>query len=142
VFDCELAATAESLVAAFDWAARNHVDLVNLSLGTKNPVHEHVLAEAVARLRATGAQIVAAGEDEGVRWLPGVLNGVWSVTLDWSLPREEVRVHQAPDGRLTFRASGFPRPIPGVPPERNLHGLSFAVANATGMLAALLTRAR
>ena len=25
-----------------------------------------------------------------------------------------------------FRASGFPRGIPGVPPERNLHGISFA----------------
>jgi hypothetical protein len=36
------------------------------------------------------------------------------------------------------RASGFPRPIPGVPPERNLKGLSFAVANATGLLAVAL----
>ena len=32
-------------------------------------------------------------------------------------------------------ASGFPRPIPGVPPERNLSGISFAVANVTGFLA-------
>jgi hypothetical protein len=29
----------------------------------------------------------------------------------------------------------LPRPIPGVPVERNLSGLSFAVANATGFLA-------
>jgi hypothetical protein len=31
--------------------------------------------------------------------------------------------------------SGYPRPVPGVPPERNLKGISFAVANVTGLLA-------
>jgi len=36
------------------------------------------------------------------------------------------------------RASGYPRPIPGVPNSRNLNGISFAVANTTGVLAALL----
>ena len=40
-----------------------------------------------------------------------------------------------PDGSVRLRASGYPRPIPGVPPERNLKGLSFAVANASGFLA-------
>jgi hypothetical protein len=39
-----------------------------------------------------------------------------------------------------LRASGFPRPIPGVPPENNLKGLSFAVANATGVIAGRLAR--
>jgi hypothetical protein len=37
-----------------------------------------------------------------------------------------------------FRATGFPRPIPGVPPARNLKGLSFAVANVSGTVARLL----
>ncbi len=44
------------------------------------------------------------------------------------------------DGAVTFRASGFPRPIPGVAPEKNLKGLSFAVANTTGVVAGLLAR--
>ena len=38
-------------------------------------------------------------------------------------------------GDVVCRASGFPRPVPGVPPERNLKGTSFAVANVTGVLA-------
>jgi hypothetical protein len=42
--------------------------------------------------------------------------------------------------RLSFVAPGFPRPIPGVPPDKNLKGLSFAVANVTGLLAALFGR--
>ncbi len=34
-----------------------------------------------------------------------------------------------------FYASPYPRPIPGVPVERNLQGASFAVANMTGFIA-------
>ena len=37
-----------------------------------------------------------------------------------------------------FRASAYPRSIPGVPRERNLSGVSFAVANVTGFLARML----
>jgi len=39
------------------------------------------------------------------------------------------------DARPTFFASGYPRSIPGVPQERNLNGVSFAVANMTGFVA-------
>jgi len=39
------------------------------------------------------------------------------------------------NGTTVYRASGWPRPIPGVPPLRNLNGISFAVANVTGILA-------
>jgi hypothetical protein len=37
--------------------------------------------------------------------------------------------------QLIVRASPLPRPIAGVPPERNVRGISFAVANASGFLA-------
>ncbi|HMA22912.1 MAG TPA: hypothetical protein VKP00_02930, partial [Gemmatimonadaceae bacterium] len=40
-----------------------------------------------------------------------------------------------PVGVSRFSASPYPRPIPGVPQERNLAGVSFAVANVTGFLA-------
>ena len=138
VFDRELAATAEALVAACHWAARHGIHIVNMSLGTQNADHEGALSDAVVRLRDTGAMVVAAGEQDGVRWLPGALPDVLGVTLDWSLPREDVRLTRNADGRLLFRASGYPRPIPGVPAEKNIKGLSFAVANATGLLAAIL----
>ena len=135
VFDRELAATGTALVAACRRALRERADLVNLSLGTTNPEHAAALTEVVAELTSSGALIVAAGEQEGVRWLPGSLEGVCSVTLDWSLDRNEVR-STVEAGRISYRASGYPRPIPGVPVERNLKGLSFAVANVTGVLAA------
>ena len=47
------------------------------------------------------------------------------------------RSQQLCHGCLT-PAAGLPRPIPGVPPARNLHGASFAVANLTGFLARAL----
>ena len=40
-----------------------------------------------------------------------------------------------------FYASPYPRPIPGVPVERNLQGASFAVANMTGFVARALSNA-
>lgn len=140
VFDCELAATGVALVAACEWALREGAHLVNLSLGTLNTDHEPALAEVVRKLRAADAIVIAAGAQEGSRWLPGSLPGVWSVSLDWSILRDEAHVFFGADGSVTFRASGFPRPIPGVPPEKNLKGLSFAVANTTGVLAAILAR--
>jgi hypothetical protein len=42
-------------------------------------------------------------------------------------------------GTVRCSASGYPRPIEGVPVERNLSGISFAVANVTGFLARLLS---
>ena len=77
---------------------------------------------------------VAASEMNGQPSLPGCLPGVISVNLDWDCPRETYRCAIA-DSEAVFLASGYPRPIPGAPPERNLNGISFAVANMAGFIA-------
>jgi subtilisin family serine protease len=138
VFDRRLETTAAALVTAIRWAVGRRAHLINLSLGTRTAAHADALGQVVREARASGAWVVAAGEHEGVRWLPGTLAGVVSVGLDWSLPRERCVVQVDEAGGVRVTASGFPRPIPGVPPERNLKGLSFAVANATGLLALAL----
>jgi subtilisin family serine protease len=143
VFDRELRATVAALEAAIDWAVQASVQVINLSLGTANPAHEPRLAAAVGRAVAAGVILVAAGPDGGTRWLPGSLPGALPVLLDWTCPRDEVRVSL--DSPVTthpriVRASGYPRPIPGVSPERNLKGISFAVANTTGLLCVHLSR--
>jgi len=116
--------------------------LINLSLGTSNQEHERVLLPAVERARTKRILLVAAFEDSGIRWLPGTLPGAAPVTLDWDCPRDEYRTSTLPDGRTLYHASGYPRPIPNVPPERNLKGISFAVANVTGLLARELSASR
>ena len=135
VFDRELAATGKALVAAIEQAIEHNADLINLSLGTTNRDHEAALASVVGEAKAAGIVVIAAGEQDGVRWLPGALPMVWPVLLDWSIAREECRVAMRAGAAPVFAASGYPRPIPGVPPERNLKGLSFAVANVTGLVA-------
>jgi hypothetical protein len=132
VFDRELAATGKALVAACEYALTLPAQIVNLSLGTQNPEHEPALTGVVKRLRESGAIVIAAGEQDGIRWLPGSIAGVWAVTLDWSVPRDTCRLDRLGQKGASFRATGFPRPIPGLPPEKNLKGLSFAVANVTG----------
>jgi subtilisin family serine protease len=136
VFDRELAATGKALVVAIEKAIEQRVQIINLSLGTQNRDHEPALTSVVQDAAHAGAIVIAAGEQDGVRWLPGALPGVWPVMLDWTVPREECRVQLRSGAAPVFYASGFPRPIPGVPPERNLKGLSFAVANVTGLVAA------
>ena len=139
VFDRTLSASIDTLIAGIDAAWRRGADLVNLSLGTANPAHGAALRAAADRAAAAGALIVSAGRDGGVPYLPGTLDGVLAVELDWTCPRLTVETGADPDGRPVCRASGYPRPAPGVPPERNLKGLSFAVANVTGVLARALT---
>ena len=134
VFDRTLSTQITSLVRAIDWAADAGMHLANLSLGTSRPEHEDVLRAAIERAAACGLFIVAARDDEGVRWLPGSLPGVIPVQLDRTCPRDMHRVLEV-EGSTVFRASGFARPIDGVPPERNLNGISFAVANMTGAIA-------
>jgi subtilisin family serine protease len=138
VFDRDLSTTGAALVAACEYARSLDAHIVNLSLGTQNPDHEAALVDVVGRLHDSGSLVVAAGEQGGIRWLPGALPGVWAVTLDWTVPRETVRIDRVNHHGAAFRASGFPRPIPGVPPERNLQGVSFAVANVTGVVASLI----
>ena len=139
VFDRELSATGAALVSACDCAIESGAQIVNLSLGTQNAEHEPALRDAIERARGAGAVVIAAGPQDGVRWLPGALDGVWAVTLDWMVPRDRCSLERLNAHGASFRASGYPRPIPGVPPERNLKGLSFAVANVTGIVARVMT---
>lgn len=142
VFDRRLSTSIETLVRAIEWCARNRMRLVNLSLGTQNMDHAAKLQGAVDTALASGALVIAALEDDGIRWLPGALPGVLPVKLDWTCERDCYRTESLADGRMVYKASGYPRPAPGVPPERNLKGISFAVANVTGLLAGELIDGR
>jgi len=138
IFDRELATTASGLAEAIEWAAGEKVDLINLSLGTTNPAHAARLQRALDLTRAAGAAVVAAADQGGIPSLPGSLQPVIAVAADWESPRHQLTVEAASADVIRLKASPYPRPIPGVPPERNLRGVSFAVANATGLIAAQL----
>ena len=135
VFDRQLATNVAVLADAIVWSADAGAQLINLSLGTSNFAHAERLTDAVAHAAARGALVVSARRSDDVEWLPGSLSGVIGVVADAALARDALVVTRLDDGTAVFAASPYPRPIPGVPRERNLSGVSFAVANVTGFIA-------
>lgn len=131
VFHEALRSSASALVAAIRWAVAERVDLVNLSLGTVNPAHRALFETVAEEATEAGVALIAAREAGAEPCYPGSLDAAIGVALDWDCPRE--RCGMLPGGVLA--ASGHPRPIPGVEQRRNLHGISFAVANLTGLAA-------
>lgn len=166
VFDRELRATAEALVAAIDWAARSDAHLINLSLGTTNLAHRLRLGEALVRAARAGVAVVAADVDEaGTAWLPGSLplavgvsmdrgvapdTAVISVTQEGAVRRMRARANgvAAASARAAvtvndgLRASGAPDGRAhgaSSPGDAEPAGVSFAVATVTGLLALYLS---
>jgi len=133
IFDRNLSTNASALACGIDWAVERKARVINLSLGTANTAHATMLGESVARAVEAGAIVVSARESGGVVWLPGSIAGVASVISDPGFERDEIEIDER-----GFTAAPYPRPIPGVPRERNLRGVSFAVANVSGFLARLL----
>ena len=137
IFWRALASGIATLVRGLEEACERGAHIISLSLGTGQTAHRDVLERVVVRAASHGILMVSALEDDGVRWLPGSLDGVVPVLLDWKCPRDAYRI-VGRVGRTAIAASGYPRDIAGVPPDRNLKGISFAVANATGFVARAL----
>ena len=129
IFGRQLAANIDQLVMGIEWALDRGAGFINLSLGTQTESHCERLRPSIARSQRMGSQIISARHINGKACFPGSMEGVIGVEADPAVPRDEIRY----SGDRVI-ASPFPRPIPGVPPENNLHGISFAVANATGCL--------
>lgn len=124
IFEDRLACRIETLVAAIQWAARNGIDIANLSVGTPNPSHAESLLQAVQVARTAGVAIVAA-----CGWLPGNLPGVIAVDEDRTCPFGTWRTRMSQGRRVVACSS-------------ELRGVSFAVAAATGHLARELAALR
>jgi subtilisin family serine protease len=133
VFQSALRTSVDVLQRAIEWCIDHHMHVINLSLGTVNPSHAERFASLVSRASERGVILVSANDVDGTPALPGSLPEVIGVGLDWDWPRESYSSKRTSDG-ATFAASGYPRSLPSVPREKNLHGISFAVANMTGFV--------
>lgn len=133
VFYSSLRTTVDLLLRAIEWSMDNRMDVVNLSLGTTNPAHRERFSPVIARAVEKGLVLVSARDADGLPALPGSLPAVIGVDLDWECPRDTYYCKRTVEG-LAVTASGYPRSLPGVPRAKNLHGISFAVANATGFI--------
>lgn len=129
IFEARLQTNIGVVIRAVEWCVRHEMDIVNLSLGTTNAAHASRFAPCTNSLIVVSARF--AGSKPAY---PGSLNSVIGVEADASLSRDRYSI-RADEGQVTFLASPYPRPIPGVPKERNLNGVSFAVANMCGFVA-------
>jgi subtilisin family serine protease len=118
------------LIEAITWALDQRMDVINLSLGTRNPAHIASFTPLIEAALAQGCTLVSAIEAQGESAYPGSLPGVISVGVDITCPRDQFRYDSG-----VFLTSPYPRSLPGVPVERNLSGISFAVANMSGIVA-------
>ena len=135
IFDRHLSTSISIVLRAIEWSLEQNVQILNLSFGTQNPAHRESFERVIERAAEAGVVIVSAYEADGQPVLPGSLDGVLGVVEEAECPPLEYRVHRDERG-LRFGASPYPRAIPGVPQERNLHGVSFA----TGALSAQVAR--
>jgi subtilisin family serine protease len=135
VFDRQLVTSGDILLRAIDWCIDARFDFINLSLGTRNRSYIAAFERRITRAQQMGITIVAAYDMNGDPAFPGGLAGVAGVLLDNDCPRDRY-LEQTRNGRILYAAAGYPRDIPGVPRQNNLQGISFAVANVTGLLAA------
>jgi len=134
LFGKSLRATTPRLLEAIEWSIDKQMDIVNLSLGTQNPESRSAFQRLLHRASASGMIVVSARNSGPNPVFPGALEGLIGVVLDWELPRFRYRITGGADASF-FAASGYPRPLPGMSPGRNLNGISFAVANMTGFVA-------
>jgi subtilisin family serine protease len=130
IFDGKLATSLAIVIRAIDWCLEHDVQVINLSLGTLNPEYRSAFEDVVARAQSAGAVIVSALEVDGKAALPGSLPGVIGVVAGEDYESCERF------GKTVYTAPPFPRDIPGVPRERNLKGVSFAVARVSARIAA------
>lgn len=136
VFNTRLSTSSRHLVHAVRKAVATGARLINLSLATTDSDVRDTWVYVVHEAVAAGAIIVTARDRRLGNLYPGELGGTIGVVVNPRCPRGEIRL--GPGERPIIGASGYPRPIPNVPTERNLAGVSFAIANTTGFLARVL----
>lgn len=134
VFRDSLKTSSAALIAAMRWAISQDVDIINLSLGSMNEAHRSAFAAVADEAEEAGVLLVAAREANDRLCYPGALPGVLGIQLDWDCPRDRYHA-MSNEGVLHLFAAGYPRPIPGVALQRNLYGISFAVAQMSGFAA-------
>jgi hypothetical protein len=134
VFDRNLTTNIETIIKAIEWAVERRIRVINLSLGTTNAAHREAFERVLERATREKIILVAASSMSDEICLPGSLAQACGVECDWEIARDRFDVKR--DGEeMVFVASAYPREIPGVARERNLKGISFAVANMTGFVA-------
>lgn len=136
IFHGELKASVPVLLSALEWAVREDIKLIHLSLGTAAERWKDRLETLCTEACNRGIVILAAARSAGDLIFPSALPPVIGVYNSPGCGASDLVHH--PGSPIEFGACGRARSIPGVPDNVNFSGSSFAVARVTGMVAGLL----
>jgi hypothetical protein len=136
IFLKKLSAPGALLLTALEWAITNKMEVIHLSLGTERKDCKEHLRRLCREAFNNNIIIVAAGRgpDDGI--FPAALPEVVGVYWNRQCRRETIICH--PGCNIEFGAYGRPRDLPGIPEDMNFSGHSFAAAQITARIAALL----
>ncbi|MGG0656787.1 S8 family serine peptidase [Rummeliibacillus pycnus] len=130
-------ATMESLLKALDWSIKNHIDIVNMSLGT--PYDDPILRNAVEKAYNAGLTLVAAAGNDGIGKdveYPAKYNQVIAVSsVD---ENNQISYFSNTGSKVEFTAPGSDIYSLGL--RNNIvqdSGTSFSAPHVTGILALL-----
>ncbi len=138
LLDEDLRTTSAALAAGIVTAAEEGAHVITLSLGTRAPESEALLADAIGRASAAGAICVAAAHPRGAAMWPADLPRVISAQAHRSCPLADL--YRVPGPLPRYVASGWPRPIEGRPATDNLYGPSFSAVHVAGRVVQALAR--
>lgn len=136
IFKNDLTASMAALIAAMEWAVSARPQIIHLSLGTTLERYLEPLRSVCQEAAARNAIVVAAARSADDQIYPAVFETVIGVYQNPACPPESLIHHQG--APVNFGAHGQPRPIPGLPQDRNFRGSSFAAAHVTGRVAGFL----
>ena len=138
VFGRRTDAPPHCLAAGIRWATENGAAIINLSAGVpvgSDPEGEGVLRDAWIEAGEAGVLLVAPRSGRGSLLIPGSLASVRGAVGVEAEPRLGYGA-LARRGKVLI-ASPWARPLPPLPREKNLSGVSFAVAAVTNRVARL-----
>jgi subtilisin family serine protease len=136
IFHETLQAPVPLLSSALEWAIDRNMKVIHLSLGMEGNKGSERLAELCRTAYERKLVVVAAARSPHDRVYPSsfdtVIGAYWNRTCD---PAGLIYHGESP---IEFGACGFPRELPGVAPEFNFRGSSFAAAYVTARVAQFL----
>lgn len=138
IFHDELQAPTGLLLASLRRAIRRGSKVIHLSLGTERLQDRPPLEQLCLEAYRKRIVIVASARSPKDDVAPASLRTVIGVCAHRNGPRDALVYH--PGMPVEFCAYGRPRPLPGLPEERNFFGASFAAARVTALAARLLER--
>ena len=133
IFHEDLRAPAVLLTSALQWAIDRNMKIIHLSLGAEREKGGERLSELCRAAYKRNLVVVAAARSPHDVVCPSSFDTVIGVYWNRACVPQGLIYHS--DNPVEFGACGFPRELPGLPPEFNFRGSSFAAAHVTARAA-------